>query len=146
MTPDCSPSSTGPILVRLVGTVMKIRTHVAVISAKQHHEAHVTWRPDQPGKFRGILALRVNGRFPARVSVVGEALLRCGGGAKAKRGDGRAFGKQVKKGPSVGTSGGDVVPSRRASLAREEPRGLARSAPVGGALSACLERRYHVIR
>ncbi|CAN0421742.1 unnamed protein product, partial [Ascophyllum nodosum] len=28
----------------------------------QHHEAHVTWRPDQPGKFRGILALRVNGR------------------------------------------------------------------------------------
>ena len=130
----------------LVGTVTKIRTHVAVNSAKQHHEAHVTWRPDQPGKFRGILALRVNGRFPARVSVVGEALSLCGGGAKAKRGDGRAFGKQAKKRPSVGTSESDPVPRRRASLAREDPRGLARSAPVGGALSACLERRSHVIR
>ena len=77
---------------------------------------------------------------------MGEALSLCGGGAKAKRGDGRAFGKQAKKRPSVGTSEGDPVPRRRASLAREDPRGLARSAPVGGALSACLERRSHVIR
>ena len=103
-----------------------------MISSKQHHEAHVTWLPDQPGKFRGILALRVNGRFPAQVSVVGEALSLCGDGAKANRSDGRAFGKQVEKCPSVGTNGGDVLPRRRASLAREEPRGLARSAPVGG--------------
>ena len=77
---------------------------------------------------------------------MGEALSLCGGGTKAKRGDGRTFGKQVTKRPSAGTSGGDVVPRRRASLAREKPRGLARSAPVAGAMSACLERRSPVIR
>ncbi|CAN0369595.1 unnamed protein product [Ascophyllum nodosum] len=63
----------------------------------QCHEARVTWRPNRPGKFRGTLALRVNGRFPARASVVGEAFPLGGGGAKANRDDGRAFGNPAKK-------------------------------------------------
>ena len=103
----------------------------------------MTWRPNRPGKFRGTLALRVNGRFPVRASVVGEAFPLGDGGAKTNRDDGRAFGNPAKKRPG-GSSGGGIVPGRRMSLGRERPRGLARSAPVSGALFCALRNAPQV--
>ena len=106
----------------------------------------MTWRPNRPGKFRGTLALRVNGRFPVRALVVGEAFPLGGGGAKTNRDDGRAFGNPAKTRPggSSSSSGGGKVPGRRVSLGREGPRGLARSAPVSGALLCALRNAPQV--
>lgn len=49
---------------------------------------------------------RVDGRFPAQASVVGEAVSAAGVKAKAKGGDGISLRRQTKK-CSVGSGGGD---------------------------------------
>lgn len=65
---------------------------------------HVAWRPERGGKFRGNLAFKVDGRFPAQVSVVGEAV-DVGGGGKRRKGDAREGRKKVR-GPPVGAGAG----------------------------------------
>ena len=102
---------------------------------QQFHEAQVTWRPECAGKFRGNLAFRVDGRFPAQVSMVGEAVDTGGrrGNGKGRKGESRE-GRRRTRGPasgvgsgvgrsSSGGSGGGGV-ERRRSLSREASRGL----------------------
>lgn len=76
----------------------------------------MTWRPEIGGKFRGNLAFRVDGRFPAQVSVVGEAI--DAGGDKRRKADGRErSGKRVRGSRCDGGVG------KRRSLPQEALRG-----------------------
>lgn len=75
----------------------------------------MTWRPESGGKFRANVAFKVDSRFPAQVSVVGEAVdIGGGGGGNKGRGDARK-GRKRAKGQSVG--GGDR--GKRRSLSQE---------------------------
>ena len=76
----------------------------------------MTWRPESGGKFRANVAFKVDGRFRAQVSVVGEAVDiggGGGGGGNKGRGDARK-GRKRAKGQSVGSDGG-----KRRSLSQE---------------------------
>lgn len=73
----------------------------------------MTWRPECGGKFRANLAFKVDGRFPAQVSVVGEAVDVGGGGSKG-RGDARKGRKRAKGQSAGGADGG-----KRRSLSQE---------------------------
>lgn len=77
------------------------------------HEAEVTWQPECGGKIRANVAFKVDGRFPAQVSVVGEAVDIGGGGGKGRGGDARK-GRRRATGSSAGADGG-----RRRSLSQE---------------------------
>lgn len=69
------------------------------------------WRPDAPGRFRGSLSFRVDSRFPAQVSVVGEGVDVT---ATRKQGEGREGRKRVK-----GGAGGEGAGVRMRSLSQE---------------------------
>lgn len=78
----------------------------------------MTWRPECAGKFRGNLSFRVDGRFPAQVSVVGEAV---DVGGKRSKGDAREGRKRVR------ASGGIA---KRRSLSQEASGGAGPYASV----------------
>lgn len=88
---------------------------------EKSHEALVTWRPEVGGKFRGSLAFKMDGRFPAQVSVVGEAVdiggggSGGGGGGNRKKGDAREGRKRIKGAPV----GAGVGAGKRRSLSQE---------------------------
>lgn len=71
----------------------------------------MTWRPEVSGKFRANVAFKVDGRFPAQVSVVGEAADVGGGGGG---GGGGRKGRKRAKGHSAAGDGG-----KRRSLSQE---------------------------
>lgn len=79
----------------------------------------MTWRPECGGKFRGSLAFKMDGRFPAQVSVVGEAVdiggRGGGGGGNKRKAEGREGRKRVKGAPV----GGGVGSGKRRSLSQE---------------------------
>ncbi|CAN0209441.1 unnamed protein product, partial [Scytosiphon promiscuus] len=87
----------------------------------------VTWRPKAAGKFRGNLAFKVDGRFPAQVSVVGEAVgvgdggKGGGGGGKKRKGEHREARARMK-GVPTGVGGG-ATGRRRSSSQEASSRG-----------------------
>lgn len=96
---------------------------------KKSHEALVTWRPEVRGKFRGSLAFKMDGRFPAQVSVVGEAVDvggRSGGGGNRRKSDAREGRKKIKGAP-VGAGGSG---KRRSSSQEASSRGTGPSTLV----------------
>lgn len=86
------------------------------INTNKSHEALVTWRPEVGGKFRGSLAFKMDGRFPAQVSVVGEAVdIGGGGGGNRRKGDAREGRKRAKGAPAGARSRGRSLSQEAAS-------------------------------
>lgn len=79
----------------------------------------MTWRPNAAGKYRGNLAFKVDGRFPAQVSVVGEAVGVGDGGGGGKKKKKKVEAREARarmKGVPAGAAGGA---GRRRSLSQE---------------------------